>query len=61
MKYIPSCFHDRVIVSSANVTKRWFNRYRVDYDLSDEYQPILYADVDIIFDGDVMIYWSMLS
>jgi hypothetical protein len=53
MKYVPKAFQDRLIVSPASNGRGYFNRYYVDHGLYDDYQPILYVDIDVIFDCPV--------
>jgi hypothetical protein len=53
LKYIPKAFHDRLIVSEASRDRGWLNRYFLDHKLYDTYQPVLYCDVDLIFDANI--------
>jgi len=53
LKYIPNAFRDRLIVSEASRDRGWFNQYFLDHELYDTYQPILYCDVDVIFDANI--------
>jgi hypothetical protein len=53
LKYVPEAFHERLLTSEASKERGWFNRYFLDHDLYDAYQPILYCDVDLIFDADI--------
>jgi hypothetical protein len=50
-KYIPETFHHRLIVTEASKERGWFNQYYLDHGRYDRYQPILYSDVDVIFDA----------
>jgi hypothetical protein len=52
-KYIPETFHHRLIVSEASKDRGWFNQYYLEHGLYDSYQPILYCDVDVIFDASI--------
>jgi hypothetical protein len=52
-KYIPQTFHHRLIVTKASKQRGWFNQYYLEHGLYDEYQPILYCDVDVIFDTSI--------
>jgi hypothetical protein len=54
LKYIPKAFRDRLIGSEASKNRGWFNQYFIDHELYDTYQPILYCDVDVIFDANIM-------
>jgi hypothetical protein len=53
MKYVPTSFQDRLIVSPASSVIGYFNRYCIDHGLYDNYHPILYVDIDVIFDSAV--------
>ncbi len=53
LKYIHEVFRDRLIVSEASPDRGWFNQYFLDHELYDTYQPILYCDVDVIFDANI--------
>lgn len=53
IKYIPEVFHDRLIVSEASKDRGWFNRYYLDHGRYDSFQPILYSDIDVIFDANI--------
>ncbi len=52
-KYVPESFHHRLIVSDASRERGWFNQYYLDHGLYDAYQPILYCDIDVIFDASI--------
>jgi hypothetical protein len=52
-KYIPETFHHRLIVTEASKQRGWFNQYYLDHGRYDAYQPILYCDVDVIFDASI--------
>jgi hypothetical protein len=52
-KYIPETFHHRLIVTEASKQRGWFNQYYLDHGRYDSYQPILYSDVDVIFDAGI--------
>jgi hypothetical protein len=52
-KYVPETFHHRLMISEASKERGWFNQYYLDHGLYDAYQPILYCDVDVIFDASV--------
>ena len=52
-KYIPEAFHHRLIVTDASKERGWFNQYYLDHRRYDAYQPILYCDVDVIFDASI--------
>jgi hypothetical protein len=52
-EFIPRVFRDRLIVSPAARERGWFNQYYLEHDLYDQYQPILYCDVDVVFDADI--------
>ena len=52
-KYIPEAFHHRLIVCEASRERGWFNQYYLEHGYYDEYQPILYCDVDVIFDASI--------
>jgi len=54
MKFIPDAFHNRLIVSAASKDRGWFNRYYLDHRLYDDFQPVLYSDVDVVFDCDII-------
>jgi hypothetical protein len=51
--YIPETFHDRLIVSEGSRDRGWFNRYYLDHGLYDAFQPILYCDIDVVFDANI--------
>ena len=53
IQYIPKTFHDRLIVSEASKDRGWFNRYYLDHGQYDAFQPILYCDVDVVFDANI--------
>jgi hypothetical protein len=53
LKYIPEAFRDRLIVSEASRERGWVNQYFLDHNLYDTYQPILYCDVDVVFDASI--------
>jgi hypothetical protein len=53
IKHIPETFRDRLIVSEASADRGWFNRYCLDHGLYDTFQPILYCDIDVVFDADI--------
>lgn len=50
---IPEALRDRLVVSAARGDRGLFNRYDVDHGLYADYQPILYCDVDVVFDADI--------
>ncbi len=52
-KYIPEAFHHRLVVTEASKERGWFNQYYLDHGRYDAYQPILYCDVDVIFDASI--------
>ena len=52
-KYIPETFHHRLIVTEASKERGWFNQYYLDHGRYESYQPILYSDVDVIFDAGI--------
>ncbi|MGO9849372.1 MAG: hypothetical protein ACLPKT_23025 [Methylocella sp.] len=53
IKFIPAAFHNQLIISAASKHRDCFNRYDLDHGLYDDYQPILYSDVDVVFDCDI--------
>jgi hypothetical protein len=53
LKYIPERFHENLIVSEATRTRGWFNQYYLDHGFYDAFQPILYSDIDIIYDLNI--------
>jgi hypothetical protein len=52
-KYIPETFHHRLILTEASKDRGWFNQYYLEHGRYDAYQPILYCDVDVIFDAGI--------
>ena len=52
-KYIPETFHHRLIATEASKQRGWFNQYYLDHGRYDGYQPILYCDVDVLFDASI--------
>jgi hypothetical protein len=53
MDCIPDRLRTNLIFSAASAERSWFNRYYLEHGLYDAYQPILYCDVDVVFDADV--------
>jgi hypothetical protein len=53
MGFIPAPFKDRVIVTATSKDRGWFNQYYLDHGLYEEFQPVLYTDVDVVFDCDI--------
>jgi hypothetical protein len=51
--YVPKSLQDRLILSNASRDRGWFNQYDLEHGLYDCHQPIVYCDVDIIFDTDL--------
>ena len=53
IKYIPETFQQRLIVSKVEKDRSWFHQDCLDRRLYDAYQPILYCDVDVVFDASI--------
>ncbi len=53
MDCIPEALRERLVMSAAAGDRTLFDRYDVDHGYYDEHQPILYCDVDVVFDADI--------
>jgi hypothetical protein len=53
IKYVPEALHHRLIISTASSDRGWFNRYYLDHAQYDAFQPIMYCDVDVVFDANI--------
>ncbi|PBC08831.1 hypothetical protein [Mesorhizobium sp. WSM3859] len=53
LPYIPEAMHARLIVAPATRERGWFNRYDIGHGRFDQFSPVVYADIDVVFDRDV--------